>query len=111
MTMTTYIAAYDTESEEGLVAVQKIAEIHRKYHMPATFYFLARLCERQGKEYRSLIGDDPLFEIASHSYTHMLLRDHRVCGQAGSKDQYEHEIVESRQRRVLLLGCAGHQTY
>jgi peptidoglycan/xylan/chitin deacetylase (PgdA/CDA1 family) len=103
--MSTYIAAYDTESSDCLLAVRKIVEIHRKYRMPATFFILARLLERQGNEYRSLIGDDPLFEIASHSYTHMLLRDHRVCGKAGPKDRYEHEIVESRQRIQECFGC------
>jgi peptidoglycan/xylan/chitin deacetylase (PgdA/CDA1 family) len=94
--MTTYIAAYDTESQDCLPAVRQIVEIHRKYQMPATFFIVARLLEHQGQEYRKLIGDGPLFEIASHSYTHMLLHDHRVCGKAGPRDQYEHEIVESK---------------
>jgi peptidoglycan/xylan/chitin deacetylase (PgdA/CDA1 family) len=96
--MTTYIAAYDTESPDCLPAVRQIVEIHRKHQMPATFFIVARLLDQQGQAYRSLIGDDPLFEVASHSYTHMLLFDHRVCGKAGPRDQYEHEIVESKQR-------------
>jgi peptidoglycan/xylan/chitin deacetylase (PgdA/CDA1 family) len=96
--MTTYIAAYDTESQDCLLAVRQIVEIHRKYQIPATFFIVARLLEQQGQEYRRLIGDDPLFEIASHSYTHMLLHDHRVCGKAGPRHQYEHEIIESKQR-------------
>ena len=76
--MTMYIAAYDVEADECLDGVRRIVEVHTKYEMPATFFIVARLLDKQGDEYRRLIGDNPLFEIASHTYTHMLLREHRL---------------------------------
>lgn len=110
--MTTYIAAYDTEADECLAGVRRIVEVHEKYDMPATFFIVARLLDRYGEEYRRLIGDSPLFEIASHSYTHMLLRDHRLCGPAGPQEEHEREIVESKKRIEDCFGCdvAGFRT-
>jgi len=104
-TMTVYIAAYDTESDACLIGVRRIVEIHEKYEMPATFFVVARLLDDQGDEYRRLIGDHPLFEIASHTYTHMLLRDHRLCGVAGPKEEHEREIVGSKKRIEEGFGC------
>lgn len=102
--MTTYLAAYDTEADTCLDALPRIIELHRKFEIPATLFIVARLLDEQGDDYRRLLGDDPLFEIASHSYTHMLLRDHPVCGKAGPKEEYEREIVESKRRIEELFG-------
>ncbi|MBN1348206.1 polysaccharide deacetylase family protein [candidate division KSB1 bacterium] len=96
--MTTFIPAYDTESAACFAALHTIVEIHHKYGLPATFFLVAQLLDSQGDEYRRHIGDHPLFEIASHSYTHLLLREHRLCGAPGPKDKYEREIVHSKQR-------------
>ena len=96
--MTTYIAAYDTEHDDCLAGVRRIVEIHEKHDMPATFFIVARLLDRQGEEYRRLLGDHPLFEIASHTCTHMLLRPHRFARKPGPASEYEREIVDSKQR-------------
>jgi peptidoglycan/xylan/chitin deacetylase (PgdA/CDA1 family) len=96
--VTTYIAAYDTESDACLEGVRRIVQVHEKHHMPATFFLVARLLDGQGEEYRRLLGDNPLFEIACHSYTHMLLRPHRLCGQPGPTEQHPREIIESKRR-------------
>ncbi len=98
MKTATYIAAYDTEADACLEAVRKIVKVHEKFEMPATFFLVARLLDKQGAEYRAILGGNPLFEIASHSYTHMLLRDHGTGGKAGPPEQYEREIVESKKR-------------
>ena len=103
--MTTYVAAYDTEHEECLEALRRIAPVHEKHDMPGTFFLVARLMDKQADEYRALIGDHPLFEIACHSWTHMLLRDHRVCGKAGPPEAYEREIVHSKERLEDVFGC------
>ncbi len=97
--MTRYIAAYDTESENCLEAVRRIVPLHEKYEMPATFFLVARLLDGpQAGEYRALLGDNPLFEIASHTYTHMLLRKVRLSPEPGPPEQYEREVVESKRR-------------
>jgi len=103
--MTTYIAAYDTESDDCLTAVRRIVKLHEKHEMPATFFIVARLLDRQGGEYRRLIGDHPLFEIASHSCTHMLLREHRLCGRPGPPEKHEFEIVGSKKRIEEEFHC------
>ena len=104
--MTTYMAAYDTENENCIDALPRIVKVHEKYDMPATFFAVVRLLGEDGAECKRLIGNHPLFEIASHSYTHMLLREHRLCGHPGPSDQYEREIVGSKQRLEEHFECA-----
>lgn len=97
--MTTYIAAYDTETGGCLAGVKRIVEVHERYEMPATFFLVAGLLDKQGDEYRRLIGNNPLFEIACHTYTHMLLRDHRLSdSKAGPRRQHRREIIDSKKR-------------
>ncbi len=94
--MTRYIAAYDTESPKCLNAVRTIVDVHKRHQMSATFFIVARTLEANVDEYRELL-DDPLFEIASHSYSHKLLRDHPLCGDAASSPEIEEEIVRSKE--------------
>jgi len=103
--MTTYIAAYDVEGEGCLDALRKILPLHERFEIPVTLFIVARLLDEQGGDYRELLGDHPLVEVASHSYTHMLLRDHPVCGKAGPSEEYEREIVESKQRIEEHFDC------
>jgi len=94
-----YIAAYDVESELCLKALGRIVELHERYDMPGTFFIVARLLDGpQADEYRALLGGKARFEVASHSYTHMLLRQVRLSPPPGPADQYEREIVESKRR-------------
>ena len=97
--MTMYIAAYDTESEDCLKALHRIVALHEKYDMPGTFFIVAQLLDSpQAAEYKALLGTNPLFELASHTYTHMLLRKVRLSPPVGPPEQYEREIVDSKRR-------------
>ena len=96
--MTLYIAAYDTESPACLAAVRKIVKVHEKYEMPATFFVVAQLLDRNEAEYVAILKDHPLFELACHSYTHMVLRDTPEFGKAGPLEQFPREIVDSKRR-------------
>jgi peptidoglycan/xylan/chitin deacetylase (PgdA/CDA1 family) len=80
---TRYIAAYDTESPACLAACRKIVEVHKRFEMPATFFILGKTLDANPSEYRQLL-DHPLFEIATHTYTHQMLRDNNFCGSAVS---------------------------
>jgi peptidoglycan/xylan/chitin deacetylase (PgdA/CDA1 family) len=92
--MSTYIPAYDTEQDACLAGATEIARVHEAFEIPATLFVVAKLLENQGDDSLALIGNHPLFEIASHSYTHMLLRDHlRSVNPAGPTDQHHREIV------------------
>ena len=104
--MTTYIAAYDTEAGGCIDALPRIVAMHEKYDMPATFFVVTRLLDSHGDELVARIGGHPLFEIGSHTRTHILLRDNRFCGKAGPRDQFEDEIGGSRRILEERFNCA-----
>ena len=93
--MTHYIAACDTESPNCLAACRKIVNVHRRYEMPATFFIVGKTLEANPTEYRKLL-DDPLFEVASHTYSHKMLRDHPFCGPATTDEQKREEIFQGK---------------
>jgi len=104
--MPQYIAAYDTENPSCLAGVRQIVKMHEKYEMPATFFLVAERVDKEGDEYCALLRDHPLFEIASHSYTHALLREHRLLGwPVCPAEQCHKEIVGSKQRLEDFFGC------
>ena len=108
---TRYIAAYDTESAMCLRGCRKIVEVHKRMEMPATFFIVCRTLEANPKEYKQLL-DDPLFEIASHSWSHKMLRDNVFCGPAVSADEKKEEIFKSKEiiERVFERPCIGLRT-
>lgn len=94
--MTAFIAAYDTEAHGCLDACRKIVKAHRRYKIPATFFIVGKTLEASADEYRRLL-DDPLFEIASHTYSHKLLRDHPLGGPGASPADMREEIVRGKE--------------
>jgi len=106
-----YIAAYDTESPACLAACRKIVAVHKRFEMPATFFIVGRTLEANPKEYKQLL-DDPLFEIASHSYSHQMLRDHIFCGPAVSHEKKQKEIFKAKEviEQVFERPCIGFRT-
>jgi len=93
---TRYIAAYDTESPACLAACRKIIEVHKRLQMPATFFITGTTLQTNAKEYKDLLAD-PLFEVASHTWSHKLLRDNAFCGRAVSPDEQRQEIFKSKE--------------
>jgi peptidoglycan/xylan/chitin deacetylase (PgdA/CDA1 family) len=106
--MTRYIAAYDTEEPACLAACRRIVEVHRRHEMPATFFITGTALEANGHEFRALL-DDPLFEVASHTYSHKLLRDHPLFGSAASSEEIPEELSKGKQwvERVFERPCLG----
>ena len=116
---TRYIAAYDTETPACLAACRKIVEVHQRFEMPATFFIVGETLADDREEYRGLL-DDPLFEIASHSYSHKMLRDNPFCGPAVSLPEKQEQIgrgkaiveeVFGRQCTGLRPGCGFAQGF
>jgi len=107
-TKTHYIAAYDTESSGCLASCRKIVEVHKRFEMPATFFIVGRILDANPAEYRKLL-DDPLFEIASHTYSHRMLRDNDFCGPAISMEERRKEIFKGKEavERVFKRPCVG----
>ena len=103
--MTLYIAAYDTETPACLEAVRKIVKAHEKHELPATFFIVAQLLDAQSAEYVAMLKGHPLFEIASHSYTHMVVSDTPEFGKAGPLERFPREIVDSKKRLEDAFDC------
>lgn len=106
--MTNYIAAYDTESSECLAACRKIVDVHLRYEMPATFFVVGRILEENPEEYRRIL-DNPLFEIATHTYSHRMLKDHPFCGPAVSVEERRLEVLKGKEavERIFERPCLG----
>jgi peptidoglycan/xylan/chitin deacetylase (PgdA/CDA1 family) len=116
-----YIAAYDTEMydtsrlEPGvptcLEACYRIVDVHRRYNLPATFFIVGKALEANPREYRDLL-DDPLFEVASHTYSHRMFRDHPICGPAASMPEIGTEIRRGKEVIEDVFGrpCLGLRT-
>ncbi len=105
---TRYIAAYDTESAACLAACRKIVEVHKRLQMPATFFITGKTLEANVTEYKEVLSD-PLFEVASHTWSHKLLRDNALCGPAASADEKKEEIFRAKEliERVFERPCLG----
>ena len=115
---TTFIPAYDTEIYDAvrpnadvptcLEACHRIAEVHRQHEVPATFFIVGRALEDHSSQYRELL-DDPLFEIASHTYSHKCLRDHPICGPAASLPDAREELLRGKElvEEVFERPCLG----
>ncbi len=106
--MTLYIAAYDAESAECLAACRRIVQAHRRHELPATFFITGKVLEADPDEYRRLL-DDPLFEVASHTYSHKMLRDQPFCGPAASEEEIRDEVFLGKQsvENVFERPCVG----
>ncbi len=105
---TRYIAAYDTESPDCLDACRNIVDVHKRFAMPATFFILGKTLNANPAEYRDLL-DHPLFEVATHTYTHRMLRDNDFCGPAVSLEERRREIFAGKEavEHVFERRCIG----
>ena len=105
---TAYIAAYDTESPACLQACRKIVEVHKRLQMPATFFITGKTLDANAKEYKELLAD-PLFEVASHTWSHKMLRENVFCGPAASAEEKREEIFRAKEliERVFERPCLG----
>ncbi|MCE5250532.1 polysaccharide deacetylase family protein [bacterium] len=105
---TSYIAAYDTESPSCLEACKAIVAVHRKLHIPATFFIVGKTLEANSADYRQLLND-PLFEVASHTYSHRMLRDNPFCGSEIPLNEKRTEIFKGKEvvERVFGKPCTG----
>lgn len=93
---------------ESVETCPKIAEIHRKMEIPATFFVVGIRLEEEGEQFRAVLGD-PLFEIGSHTYSHKMLRDHPFCGPAAPPDVIRTEIWKGKElvEKVFERPCIG----
>ncbi len=89
-----YIFAYDLENPDLCVqAAPVLADLHRKYEIPATFFLLGRVLEQKGKQLRPVLDDCPLFDLQSHTYAHQMLRDNQMHGPGVTLQELRREIT------------------
>lgn len=108
--MTRFIAAYDTEHPaDCLDACGKIRDVHEHFDFPATFFIVGQRLEEEGAGYRTLLGDVPAFEMASHTYSHQMLRDHPFCGPAPSPEARLQELRLGKEwvEQTFARPCPG----
>jgi peptidoglycan/xylan/chitin deacetylase (PgdA/CDA1 family) len=109
MTRTRYIAAYDTEKAgDCLTACKTIRQLHEHFDFPGTFFIVGKRLEEEGTEYRAVL-DAPLFEVASHTYSHIILRDHPFCGKTPGDDVRAREITLGKElvEQTFQRPCVG----
>ncbi len=107
--MTHYVFHYDLESERCVQAAPVLAEIHRRHETPATFFIVGRILERFGDELKAVFGDDRLFDLQSHTYSHRLLKDNQMHGPGVSLEDLRVEIGRGVQLVEETFGraCIG----
>ncbi len=108
--MTRYIAAYDTEkAQDCLIACQQIRAVHEQFAFPGTFFIVGKRLEEEGEGYRAVLGDVPEFELASHTYSHKILRDHPFCGLTPGQPTRLEEIQLGKDRieQTFSRPCVG----
>lgn len=121
--MSTFIAAYDVENQKYcLPAMRELVKLHEEFQIPATMYIVGKRLEEDGAEYRDLLANEELFEVASHTYSHRILQDHPICGKAPGPAEVREEVIRGvqlveetfgRRCRGLRPGCGfvdGFQT-
>ncbi len=108
--MTRYIAAYDTEKAgDCLAACKKIRAVHEAFAFPGTFFITGKRLEEEGAEFRAVLGDVPSFELASHTYSHIILRDHPFCGKTSDFVTRKRELVLGKEwvEQTFQRPCPG----
>jgi peptidoglycan/xylan/chitin deacetylase (PgdA/CDA1 family) len=98
-----FLPAYDTETDACMRNLSVITDVHRKHHMPATFFVVADKLTAKTKPILTKLLDDPLFEVASHTTSHTVILDHPICGAAGNPRR---EIVDSKKAIEDAFGKA-----
>jgi peptidoglycan/xylan/chitin deacetylase (PgdA/CDA1 family) len=116
--MPTFLIGYDVEHLDPSVTrvfLKRAMQLHREYHVPATFFVLGQTLERNVDELGALVGD-PLFDIQQHTYSHtplktLVQRNARgtelIVG--GSLERIRDEVSRTSRRLGELLGvrCTG----
>jgi peptidoglycan/xylan/chitin deacetylase (PgdA/CDA1 family) len=93
-----HVAAYDLEADPAVSvpAARALADVHRRHCAPATFFIVTQLLEAAGPDYRAIL-DDPLFDIQSHTHTHLNMK-------ASPLDEVRREVELSRRLIADTLG-------
>ena len=107
--MTRYLAAYDVENPDlCLPACRVLANLHRRMEIPATFFIVGKLLEKDGPAFREVL-DDPLFDVQTHTYSHPMLKDSKSHGPGVPLEVMDFEVSRGKQlvEEVFERECIG----
>jgi len=100
--LTPYLPVYDVEYlgdvEYSLRALESVVRVHQRLQAPATFCICGGLLHQAGPRYAQLLRDD-LFDLHSHTYSHMRLKATSDCRDPVDLHQARDEI----ERTAALL--------
>ncbi|PJB62216.1 MAG: hypothetical protein CO095_19025, partial [Armatimonadetes bacterium CG_4_9_14_3_um_filter_58_7] len=114
---TVFCIGYDTECvadlSVSLKAVEVVAAVHRKHGAPATFFFVGQLLEAQGERYAAALGEDNLFDIQSHTYSHYGLKGNAPehVARAAEELQKTADLIDEHfgKRPIGVCGPGGYE--
>jgi len=100
--VTPYLPVYDVEYlgdvEYSLRALESVVKVHRRLRAPATFCICGGLLDQAGPRYAELLRDE-MFDVHSHTYSHMRLKPTDDCAERVDLRQARDEI----ERTAALL--------
>ena len=95
--------------DECIAAVTQIAKVAKRNDAPATIFVVGKVLERAGNELAALL-DGPLFDIESHTYSHMHIKndDPAVLSQLGEElEQTSNLILQYFGKRPIGFCAPG----
>jgi peptidoglycan/xylan/chitin deacetylase (PgdA/CDA1 family) len=85
------VVSYEGEKlDECIAGVRAVAEVHLERNAPATFFIVAKLLDSATAQLVEIL-DQPIFEIACHSYTHNDIKEY-----LNDDSWLRHEVVDSK---------------
>ena len=89
-------------------SVTRITQILKRHEVPATFFIVGKVIERAGQELVDLLDDDYLFDIGSHTYSHIgiLSNNSEVLQQLDQELIRTSELIQKCFDRKPLGFCA-----
>ena len=115
--MSTFVIGYETEYVQdlgwSLRAVEAVAAVHRRHGAPATFFFVGRLLELQGERYAALLRGGDLFDVQSHTYSHLSLKSQQPERLSAAAEELRKtaDLIERHfgARPIGLCGPGGYE--
>ena len=82
---------WNTWLEETLASVTQITQLLKKHEVPATFFIVGKVIERAGQDLSNLLDDSFLFDIGSHTYSHMEI----LSVHTKTQNKFKNELIKT----------------
>ena len=82
---------WNTWLDETLASVTQITQLLKKHEVPATFFIVGKVIERAGQDLSNLLDDSFLFDIGSHTYSHMEI----LSVHTKTQNKFKNELIKT----------------